>query len=217
MTLWISFAQKQYTLHFWLSLAEWVLLPLSSAGLFGVISSWRKLRELNKASGIAPLKNDSMTTSGAPGWSWLTLSTAWASWRLRLSEKYQKLRFPNGPLDKGRAAFYTLLMIAITFGLAFAVTRTPKYPIETHHNVYIWSEVKGQREAWWISSDEPEPNRLPLMRWNCCPDFPCSTVIWPGIIASTAKWEERGACKSIRASGLGWTWEKEIPNVTASR
>jgi hypothetical protein len=112
---------------------------------------------------------------------------------------------------------YALLFIAATLGVAFAITRPPKYPIEIHHNVYVWSQVKGEPASWWISSDEPEPQRLPLMRWNCCPDFPCWTVMDSMIVARTAKWEERGMCKSIRANGLGWTWEKEIPNAVASR
>lgn len=119
---------------------------------------------------------------------------------------------------KGRA-HYGPIWFCLAFGvlLAFAIGREPKYPIETHHNVYVWSQVKGVPDTWWISSDEPEPNKLPLMRWNCCQDFPCSTVMDIGIIASTLKYEERGSCKSIRASGLGWTWEKEIPYVTTSR
>jgi len=109
----------------------------------------------------------------------------------------------RGKIPRGWAVIYALLFIAATLGVAFAITRPPKYPIETHHNVYVWSQVKGQN-AWWISA-----NDLPLSRWDCCPDFPCSRVLWPGYIAATLRYEERGSCKSIRASGLGVFWKRD--------
>lgn len=115
---------------------------------------------------------------------------------------------------KGRARYapiYFCFVVAIVVATLYGVGTPFEYPIEKHHNVYVWSQVKGTNNTWLISSDEPEPNKLPLMRWNCCSDFPCSTVMGSMIIASTVKWEERGTCKSIRASGLGWTWDKEIP------
>ena len=136
------------------------------------------------------------------------VSLRWSLWPRRENAARPQT---EGTTNKGRAIVYTTLMVAATFGLAFAITRTPKYPVETHHNVTVWSQVKGTKETWWISSDEPEPNKLPLMRWNCCPDFPCDTVMGTMIVASTVKYEDQGTCKSIRASGLGWTWEKEIP------
>jgi len=109
----------------------------------------------------------------------------------------------EGMINRGRAFIYTMLMIALTFGLAFALARPAKYPVETHHNVTVWSRIKGA-QAWWISADD-----LPLTRWDCCPDFPCAEVIWPGYVAATFKYEERGSCKSIRAAGLGIFWKRD--------
>jgi hypothetical protein len=110
----------------------------------------------------------------------------------------------RGKIPRGWAVIYALLFIAATLGVAFAITRPPKYPIETHHNVYVWSRVKGNDHAWWISADD-----LPLSKWTCCPDFNCAPNVMAGYIAATAKYEERGSCKSIRASGLGWFWERD--------
>jgi hypothetical protein len=104
---------------------------------------------------------------------------------------------------RGLAPVYALLWMVVTLGLAFAINRSPKYPVETHHNVYVWSQVKGVPGTWWISSEDG----LPFNTWKCCPDFPCNRNIWPGYIADTLKYEERGECKSIRASGLGVWWK----------
>jgi hypothetical protein len=96
--------------------------------------------------------------------------------------------------------------------LVYGLTHTPKpqYPVEIHHNVYIWSRVNGEPQQWWVSSDEDARNAIPFSMWNCCPDFDCSTVMWAGYVDETAKWEDRGTCKSIYASGLGFFNAKEI-------
>lgn len=115
-----------------------------------------------------------------------------------------KSRLPNG-----WAVTYALIFIAASLGIAFVIARPskpPRYPIEIHHRVSVLSSVAGTSDEWWISSDEPEPKRLTNMRWKCCPDFDCASVVWPGYIARTVKYEERGACKSIRAAGLGFFW-----------
>src|ERR1700691_4214596 len=96
MTPWTSFGQKPYTLHSWLSLAELVLFPLSLAGLYGAISSWRKLHALNKDSAGPNSKNDSPITSAELGWNWWTLSTGWALWPRRLKGRFQMSQSPSG-------------------------------------------------------------------------------------------------------------------------
>jgi hypothetical protein len=42
-----------------------------------------------------------------------------------------------------------------------------------------------------------------------CEDFPNARVIWTGYVARQAVWEERGNCKSIRAVGLGFFWDRD--------
>lgn len=107
-------------------------------------------------------------------------------------------------INQGWAYLYLIAWVCLVFLSAYAVNRPPKYPIETHHNVYVWSKVQGAKETWWVSSSD-----LPFNTWNCCPDFPCSTVIWPGYVAATLRYEERGTCKSIRAAGLGIWWKTD--------
>lgn len=114
---------------------------------------------------------------------------------------------------KGLVRLYTMFWVCFTGSVvvvvSYAFTHPKDFPIEKHHHVYVWSQVKGTTDTWLMSGDG-----LPLTEWNCCPDFPCGTVIWPGYIAHTAKWEERGKCKSIRGNGLGFFWERdELGNV----
>lgn len=104
--------------------------------------------------------------------------------------------------SKGWVKFAPIIFCLFFGFIVFGFTHQHQYPIEVHHQVYVWSKVKGTNDAWWVSSEDG----LPYSRWNCCPDFDCKSVIWPGYIAATAKYEERGTCKSIRADGLGWFW-----------
>ncbi|HXC43720.1 MAG TPA: hypothetical protein VNY51_09395 [Candidatus Dormibacteraeota bacterium] len=132
--------------------------------------------------------------------------TKLTSWRMFVGERLT--RKSRKTSTKGVAGYHAI-GFCVVFGIvaALLVARSsPKYPIEIHHHVTVWRPVLGQHNAWWISSDEPEPNRLPLMRWNCCPDYDCSKNIAPGWVIATFKYEERGTCKSIRGNGLGAFW-----------
>jgi hypothetical protein len=121
----------------------------------------------------------------------------------------RNLRSRSGRLGKGWVRLYSLFWICFTVGIVVAVgygfAHPFGYPVEIHHRVSVWEQVA--KDEWIVSSDEREPQRLERGRWKCCPDFDCSTVIQSGYIAYTLKYEERGTCKSIRANGLGWTWQ----------
>jgi hypothetical protein len=155
---------------------------------------------------------------------------AWKLWRKkwmnywnekraeRMREMAERLR---SRIPHGLVRLYTMFWIVFTVGIvvvvAYGFAHPRDFPIEKHRNVYVWSQVKGTTDSWWISSYEGG-NSLPFNTWKCCPDFPCSTVIWPGYVAEVLKYEERGSCKSLRASGLGVWWKtdehgdvKEIP------
>ena len=107
---------------------------------------------------------------------------------------------------KGWARIYTLVFCTVVFGLAFAVNRPPKYPVEIRRNVYVFNESRHIQNSWgiWTADHGWE-------RFDCCPDFPCSRVVWVGWIADEVVYEERGNCKSIRAQGLGFFWRKNGP------
>jgi hypothetical protein len=164
------------------------LLPLASGFLSVLYLGMRAVirgRKINSASLMR---------------SWASMKSAlpkWKPWPKRESE---------GATSKGRgwARLYILIFTVLIFGVAFAINRPAKYPVETHHNVYVWSQVKGSDHSWWMSSDD-----MGFVRWDCCPDFPCGTVIWPGYVMRTFKFEERGVCKSIRAQGLGTWWQRD--------
>jgi hypothetical protein len=72
-----------------------------------------------------------------------------------------------------------------------------QYPVEKHYDVRIIQQVAPNE--WMLQGDD-----LPYMRWKCCPDFNCASVIAPGYIAAIVRYEDRGTCKSIYATGLGF-------------
>ena len=103
----------------------------------------------------------------------------------------------------GWARYWAVVFAAGCYGLlGFAIVREPKYEIVEEHHVKVLSQVSPN--SWAMSSDE-EGSFL----YTGCNDFPNATVIWAGYIADRAKWEERGECKSIRATGLGFYWERD--------
>jgi hypothetical protein len=129
-------------------------------------------------------------------------------WRKFVGESITRKSRRISTKPKGVAG-YQAIGFCVVFGIVAALLvakSSPKYPIEIHHQVTVWRPVLGEKNTWWISSDEPEPNRLPLMRWACCPDYDCSKNIAPGWVIAVFKYEERGTCKSIRGSGLGAFW-----------
>jgi hypothetical protein len=110
------------------------------------------------------------------------------------------------PIDGDRVKIYAPLVLVILvlcgFG-AYAIIHPPipHFQIETHHRVQVLQRVSP--DEWMMRGDD-----LPYMRWKCCPDFDCSTVVQAGYIAATVRYEERGTCKSILAPGLGFFWHE---------
>jgi hypothetical protein len=229
-----SFAMKPYTLHFLLSQGELVLLPLSSAGLFVAISSWRRLRELRKDLNSRPSTRNWRTTFGVPALNLTTLSNMWQSLRLKCGASYQRLtsKFRSGRRVKiwtaeeeaevmegqirrqrgwhgsGR---YAAMWFCVVFSIAIVLLiRSPKYPVYEYHHVNVYSQAGPNQ--WWMGSNDG----MGLMLWNGCPDFPNSDVIWPGYQARTFRYEDQGKCKSILRPDLGVWWERdERGNVAA--
>ena len=171
------------------------LLLFSVVALLGA-REWRRNYKSAKIISSGTTENSSASET-ATGWTLRSLINR-RHWH-RVSDEERRI-----PHRKGHAIFHILLMVTATFGLTFAITRTPKYPVETHHNVYVWSQVKDSNHAWWVSADD-----LPFSIWACCPDYDCRSNVWAGYIATTVRYEDRSGCKSIRAGGLGWFWERD--------
>src|ERR1700691_1757217 len=77
-----------------------VSLLLSLAGLYGAISSWRRLHVLNRDSSMQPLRSDSTTMYEGPDLNSTMSNTGWGSWRLRFGQLSQRLLSPSGHLAK---------------------------------------------------------------------------------------------------------------------
>jgi hypothetical protein len=95
-------------------------------------------------------------------------------------------------------AKYIPIWFCLIFGLVLGwYARSRRYPIEEHQDVQILQQVSPSE--WMLQGRD-----LPYMRWKCCPDFNCASVIQAGYIAAIVRYEDRGVCKSIYSTGLGF-------------
>lgn len=103
----------------------------------------------------------------------------------------------------------SLLVAAFVLGYLVKAYRDQGfYPkVEEWRHVKVLQQL--DRTAWEIRGnpvrngvEQPEQ----VSRWNCCPDFPCETVIWPHFLMKEFRFQERGWCKSILDTGLGPKW-----------
>jgi hypothetical protein len=86
--------------------------------------------------------------------------------------------------------------------LLFYASEKARFDVVTEHHIEVLKRV-GQNE-WLMHSDEQGD-----FLYTGCDDFPNDSVIWEGYLANRARWEERGACKSIRRQDLGFWWERD--------
>lgn len=100
-----------------------------------------------------------------------------------------------------KVKYFATLLAAFTLGYFVKGYRDRgAFPqVEEYRNVKVLQQFS--RTEWLMRRSDGD------MRWNCCPDFPCYTVIHPGYMMSTFRYEERGVCKSILGDGLGAFWK----------
>ena len=91
---------------------------------------------------------------------------------------------------------------AATGALLLYTSERLKFEVVTEHHIEVLRRV-GANE-WMMHSDEQGD-----FLYTGCKDFPNDTVIWAGYLADRARWEERGACKSIRRKDLGFWWKRD--------
>jgi hypothetical protein len=102
---------------------------------------------------------------------------------------------------KGESRYWPIAFSAFCcLGLVYAATRIPKYTVTEEHNVAVLGTIAPH--LFRMHDDEQGD-----FRYRDCYDFPSDTIIKPGWVAPRARWEERGECRSIRATGLGFWWE----------
>jgi hypothetical protein len=133
---------------------------------------------------------------------------AWTALQLKsATRKKQQESNPSTTANfKGWARYTPIIFAAACCGLmGVAVERQPKFEIATEHNVQVLQQISPN--TWRMSSAEEG-----AFLYTGCDDFPNASVIWAGYIADEARWEERGKCKSIRATGLFFHWKRDPKN-----
>jgi hypothetical protein len=95
--------------------------------------------------------------------------------------------------------------------------RIPESNVVTQHHVKVYEQRKDGQ--WRMSSDEDKS-----LMFNPCPEDEQGGVHvnkllekGKGYIADVAKWQERGNCKSILRSDLGFWFLDEENQFTARR
>jgi hypothetical protein len=112
--------------------------------------------------------------------------------------------------------YATAVMKTLAFAAAFVLgfgyneyRHSVKYPVYDYDNVEVLQQTGNQE--WIMRIDGMK------IRWNCCPDFDCSTVIWPGYVMRKFRYEQHGGCGSIlnpkAHPPLGAFWKTEHGDV----
>lgn len=122
-------------------------------------------------------------------------------------------------VNRGLARWAPLWFVAfICAGLVYGLTRLPKDTVVTENHVAIIGQLNNGDFAF-VSDEEPHGGTF-----RPCPDDERSGVDVSGIltkgvgyIADYAKWEERGNCKSILRSDLGFWFKDKRNNFTYER
>ena len=161
-----------------------------------------------------------LLTVGWLGWffcgyaTFLFVWTLWKHARPKHAQKWMQLVAKLGKLkDKGTAqlrnVWVTGVLMTCCAIFVLAMTRPVRYPIVQEHNVAVFGRLADG--DWLMSSDEEGK-----FAYRPCLDFDATPILTQaiGYVALRAKWEERGACKSIRAAGLGFWWRDENNQYT---
>src|SRR5258706_2120551 len=138
MTFLASFEGTLSALHYLALLVELVLLPLSLAGLYAVISAAHTLKLLNIPASSpknTPRKgwkwlrspSGSMTMFADQVWKLRISSTVLESWRHKLGAISQRLTSRSGPADKGASRYWPIWFCLVAGLLVAYLTRLPKY------------------------------------------------------------------------------------------
>jgi hypothetical protein len=143
------------------------------------------------------LKRSSTGTTSDSG---STMTRLWRVYeRVNRSLRFRRRKTGEGKVSYGPVWF--MAIVAMVAGLV-AWRMLPKYPVVDEHNIQVLKQVGP--DAWMMRSDEEGD-----FMYTGCGDFPNSDVIWAGYVARHARWEERGRCKSIRDTGLGFYWLRD--------
>ncbi len=125
----------------------------------------------------------------------------WMNWVASWNERRRKMQ---GWMRANEWPISLIFSVLILSGVVYSARH--QYPIVEEHNVAVYQRLSDG--DWAMSSDEEGK-----FAYRPCSDdaINTNTMLKKGIgyIASRASWEERGDCKSIRATGLGFYWRDE--------
>src|ERR1700722_196292 len=196
MGLMISLGTRSSTWHSWLLWGELAFSLVFLLGFCVAILNAGMMMPAKWTSKLQRLKNGlTPTTAG------MASSSEISGSKLSPSLSKQESSHPITRAGSGWARYYPIVFAGLCCGLmGLAVAREPKFPTSTEHHVAILRQTATNE---WDMQDDEQGD----FRYKGCDDFPNDTVIQPGWVADHATWEERGACRSIRATGLGF-WFK---------
>src|ERR1700722_58707 len=163
----ISFAGNGYTLHRWLSLAQW-LLCLSVVLMLAISARKRMQRRL--PAPYASTQPNSLVTLGRS----VILAPQWVVARLRLRSSTIRTRTRH----KGRATAAMMLAAIMGAGLFIAGSYMPRYPVYEYHNVAVLEKVAPHK--FWLSKSDGE------FLFNDCDD---DNWLVPGYIIAKFRYE----------------------------
>jgi hypothetical protein len=123
----------------------------------------------------------------------------WMRFLLSVRTKRDKL---NDGIANWWAPIFAFSFCAVLISVPIYLNVHLPYVKEIHHHVKVLKKLDDN--LWLMEDDE-----LGVFRYTGCPDYDNDKNIWAGYIANRAIWEERGSCKSIRAAGLAFIYERD--------
>lgn len=131
----------------------------------------------------------------------------------RASQSWKRAkRNVSGRADYAPIWFSVFVMAALAYGVS-----RQHFNVVTQHNVEVYRQLEN---GDWMMSSKEDPDLV----FRPCPDDTRSGVDVNGLlsqavgyVAETARWEERGTCKSILRSDLGFWFRDRANNFTYRR
>lgn len=144
--------------------------------------------------------------------------TLWKGERPKHAAKWMEYagnlkRFKHKKIDGFVSGWYAYFLVIWCFGMGLAIARIPKPKIVTEHNVAITGRT-SYGDFTFISDEEPKGGSFRPCSGDKEQGVDSPALLEQGVgwIAYYAVWEERGTCKSILSSDLGfWFVTKENP------
>jgi len=140
---------------------------------------------------------------------------AWTIWKgkrvicaercAKLLDNLRRLRETTKGVVSLNFVVAIILCLAASSVLVYAMVHF-RLPEEIHHKVRIERRISA--DQWWLVDQENPQGFM----YAACHDFPNEEWIKAGYFAREARWQVKGGCNSIKASGMGffYLWDGGI-------